>query len=49
MVKGLPNIPEEYLPDFKLITTKAISPSKEELEMNNRSRSSKLRVLERIK
>ncbi len=48
-VRGLPNIPEEYLPDYKLITAKAICPSKEELEMNERSRSSKLRVIERIK
>lgn len=49
MVKGLPEIPDAYLPDFKLITSKAINPSKEEIENNNRSRSSKLRVLERIK
>ena len=48
-VRGLPNIPEEYLPDYKLITAKAICTSKEELEMNERSRSSKLRVIERIK
>lgn len=48
-VKGLPNIPEAYLPEYRLITTKAISPSQEELEMNNRSRSSKLRVIERIR
>ena len=49
MVKGVPKIPDEYLPDFKLVTNKAINPSKEEIENNNRSRSSKLRVLERIK
>jgi 16S rRNA (cytosine1402-N4)-methyltransferase len=48
-VKGLPNIPEEYLPDFQLVVNKAILPSKEELEHNNRSRSAKLRVIERIK
>ena len=48
-VKGLPNIPKEYLPDFKIVTKKPIIPSKEELEENNRSRSSKLRVIERIK
>ena len=47
-VKGLPNIPEEYQPDFKLINHKAITPSEEELENNNRSRSSKLRIIERI-
>ncbi len=49
VVKGLPNIPEEYQPNYKLITTKATIPSSEELELNNRSRSSKLRVIERIK
>lgn len=48
-VKGLPNIPEEYLPDFKLVINKAITPSDEELENNNRARSAKLRVIERIK
>lgn len=48
-VRGLPNIPEEYLPDFKLVINKAIKPSKEELEKNTRARSAKLRVIERIK
>ena len=48
-VKGLPNIPEEYLPDFKLIYNKAIAPSDEEIKNNPRARSSKLRVIERIK
>ena len=38
-----------YQPDFKLVTDKVILPSKEELEENNRSHSSKLRVIERIK
>lgn len=48
-VKGLPNIPEEYLPDYKLVVNKAILPSKEELENNKRARSAKLRVIEKIK
>ena len=48
-VKGLPNIPKEYLPDFKLIYNKAIAPSEEEIANNPRARSSKLRVIERIK
>lgn len=48
-VKGLPNIPDEYLPDFELVVNKAILPNKEELEKNSRSRSAKLRVIERIK
>ena len=47
VVKGLPNIPEEYLPDFKLISN--TSPSKDEIDKNNRSRSARLRVIERIK
>lgn len=48
-VQGMPNIPEEYLPDFRLVVNKAIIPSDEELERNPRARSSKLRVIERIK
>lgn len=48
-VKGMPNIPDEYLPDFKLVINKAIVPSDLEIENNPRSRSSKLRVIERIK
>ena len=48
-VKGMPNVPDEYLPDFKLVVNKAIVPSAEELEVNPRARSSKLRVIERIK
>ena len=42
----LPFIHKEYLPKFKLIAN--ITPSKEELEENNRARSSRLRVIERI-
>lgn len=42
----LPFIPKEYLPKFILIAN--ITPSKEELEENNRARSSRLRVIERI-
>ena len=48
-VKGMPNIPNEYLPDFRLVSNKAIVPSNEELNDNPRARSSKLRVIERIK
>lgn len=43
----LPFIPEEYLPKYKLIAN--ITPSDSELEENNRSRSSRLRVIEKIK
>ena len=35
-------------PDGKVITRKPILPSDEELEINPRSRSAKLRILERI-
>lgn len=48
-VKGMPNIPAEYLPDYRLVVNKAILPSKEELEKNTRARSAKLRVIEKIK
>ena len=48
-VKGLPNIPLENLPDYKLVVNKAIEPTKEEIEFNPRARSAKLRVIEKIK
>ena len=48
-VKGMPNIPESYLPDVRLVSNKAIVPSEEELKVNPRARSSKLRIIERIK
>lgn len=46
-LKNMPVIPLEYLPDYKIVKT--IEPSKEEIEKNNRSRSAKLRIIERIK
>jgi len=49
IVKGLPNIPSEYLPNYMIINQKPITPSETELSENNRSRSSKLRIIERIK
>lgn len=45
---GLPIIPEEMKPILKLITRKPILPSDEELTENNRSRSAKLRIAEKI-
>lgn len=45
-LKNLPVIPDEYLPNYKVIKT--VSPSKEEVEENPRARSAKLRVIERI-
>ena len=47
IVKGLPEIPLEYQPKFKIVNE--IVPSESELKENNRSRSSRLRVIERIK
>ncbi len=46
-LKDLPIIPEEYQPKYKIIAN--ISPSKNELEINNRARSARLRVIERVR
>ena len=46
---GLPVIPPEMQPKFKLINKKPILPSQEELENNHRAHSAKLRIIERIK
>ena len=43
----LPFVPEEYLPKFKIVAT--IFPTDKEISENNRSRSAKLRIIERIK
>lgn len=48
LVKGLKDIPEEYKPLIKLVNKKPILPSQKELEENSRSRSAKLRIIERI-
>lgn len=48
LVKGLPIIPKEFQPKLKLINKKPILPSNVELEENSRSRSAKLRIVERI-
>lgn len=44
----LPVIPEGYTIDFELVNKKAIIATQEELALNNRSHSAKLRVIERI-
>ena len=49
VVKGMPNIPLDMLPDFKLITNKPVIPLDEEINNNPRSKSAKLRVIERVK
>ena len=49
MPPGLPMIPEEFQPTLKLITRKPLLPTEEEVAENNRSRSAKLRIAEKIK
>ena len=46
--KGLPFIPEELQPKLALVNRKPILPSAEELAVNNRSHSAKLRVAKKI-
>ena len=46
-LKRMPIIPENLMPKYKLVAN--ITPSKKELENNNRSRSARLRVLERVR
>lgn len=45
---GLPIIPDEFKPKLKLISRKPILPSEEELTANNRARSAKLRIAEKL-
>lgn len=47
--KGLPIIPDEFEAPFKRISRKPILPDDTELKMNRRSRSAKLRVVEKVK
>ena len=47
-IKKLPFIPENLEPKYKIIS-KGITPKEEELIDNNRSRSARLRVIERIR
>jgi len=46
-LQKLPIIPEEYQPRFKVIAN--VEPTDKELEENNRSRSARLRVIERVR
>ena len=46
---GLPVIPAELEPEFKLVTRKPILPSAAELEANHRAHSAKLRAIEKLK
>ena len=44
----LPFVPDEYMPKYRVVS-KGIVPSEEELIENNRARSARLRVIERIR
>ena len=46
--KGLPFIPDDLKPKLGLISRKPILPSAEELELNNRAHSAKLRVAKKV-
>lgn len=48
LVKGLPEIPKKYQAKFRLINSKTITAGDKELDENHRSRSAKLRIIERI-
>lgn len=45
---GLPIIPEEFKPVLKLVNKKPIVPSDAEIANNNRARSAKLRIAEKL-
>ncbi|KAF0505943.1 16S rRNA (cytosine(1402)-N(4))-methyltransferase RsmH [Pediococcus pentosaceus] len=45
---GLPIIPGDMKPKYKLINRKPIIPSEDELEENRRSHSAKLRIIEKL-
>ena len=46
-LKNLPIIPDEYKPKYKIIGS--ITPKEKELNNNNRARSAKLRIIERVR
>ncbi len=48
LAKNLPVVPDELKKKAVLITKKPITPSDSELNINNRSRSAKLRIIEKI-
>lgn len=47
-MQGLPYVPKEYLPRFKIVS-KGIVASKEELDDNYRAHSARLRVIEKVR
>ena len=46
---GLPVVPPDMEPNFKLVNKKPILPSDAELHDNHRSHSAKLRIIEKVK
>ena len=46
--KGMPDVPDEYKPKIKLINKKPLLPGEKELGENSRSKSAKLRIIERV-
>ena len=46
---GLPVVPEQYQPKFRLLTRGAEPPSQDEVETNPRAASAKLRAAERVR
>lgn len=46
---GLPIIPDDQKPDFRLVNRKPIEPTQAELKANHRAHSAKLRVIEKIR
>ncbi|GAA0613115.1 16S rRNA (cytosine(1402)-N(4))-methyltransferase RsmH [Virgibacillus siamensis] len=46
--RNLPVIPTDHQAPFNLLTKKPIVPSEDELDLNRRSRSAKLRIVEKI-
>lgn len=46
-LKNLPIVPDELQPKFRVVAV--VKPTNEELEENNRARSARLRIIERIK
>ena len=45
--KGLPFIPEGYEVEYELVNSKVILPTEEELKVNNRSHSAKMRIIQK--
>ena len=44
----MPFIPDEYKPIIKLVNNKPIVATDEEISVNSRSKSAKLRIIERL-